>query len=152
MVPRSKVISASPTLKISGAYTSGNVMGGLVTFPNLNLLNGSATIRRVLIADDDNEKSALNLWLFRSSPTVLADDVAFAPLIADLKTLVAVIPVLAANYTTINSNAYAVLDGLGTTFGLTLPSNSLYMYVVANGTPTYTASTDLYIEMTLWVD
>lgn len=133
------------------AYTANDVMGGLLTF-NVESPGNGGFISRVKIVDDDDEKAAVKLYLFDEVPTTIADDAAFAPAIADLKSMIGVVAIAAADYTTVNGNAYAI-KYLGTDtidFETVEDGKNLYGYLVCDATPTYTAATDLTVEIQCW--
>lgn len=140
------VVNVTPTISTS-IYAAGDVVGGLMTFP-VATAGGGGVINQIVITDDDNEKAQATLYIFDAPPTSIADNAAFAPVIADLKLLVAVIAVASADFTTINSNAYAVKAGINQTY----KGSSLYMYCVCTATPTYTAITDLTFRLTVSAD
>ncbi len=129
----------------TSAYVAGDSIGGLITF-DTSEIGPTGRITRVVIADDDNEKAALKLWVFNESPTAIADADPFAPVFADLKLLMGVIAIAAGDYTTINGNAYAEVTGL--TVDYQTDDNNLYCYLVPDGTPTYAAATDLTVTLT----
>jgi hypothetical protein len=154
-------VEVHPTIT-AGAYSAGDAVGGamkfLVTSPG-----GGGMIERVKVLDAGNQKAALTLYIFRADlVTPVADNGAFAVVIADLQNLVSVVQVAAADYITVSSLAYAirgrVTDGSPTTpfQALNIPykldHEYLWIYAVCSGTPTYPAATNLYIEMTGWAD
>ncbi len=144
----SKKIAVSPTIT-AGAYSAGDVIGGLLTFA-VPSAGGGGVWESLLIADDDNEKADVTLYLFDDTPTTIADNAAFAPVMADLRKLCAVKNAPNASYVTVNSNAYYLATNLN--FPFQAPNGKLYGYLVATATPTYTAVTDLTIAITVRVD
>ena len=136
-------VAVTPTLQILGAYSAGDVVGGLLTFaiPGANKQGWLTGIR---IADDDDEKAAGTLYVFNDAPTAIADADAFAAgtLDADLDKLLLVKAVAAGDYTTLNNNAYVHFRELNQLFKANDKGN-LYAYFVCTATPTYTAATDL---------
>lgn len=154
-------LEAHPTIT-AGAYSAVDVVGGVMKF-SVSSPGGGGMIERIKVLDAGNVKAALDLYLFRADlATPVADNGAFAPVIADLRNLIDVVRVAAADYITVNSLAYAVkgraTDGTPTTAfqPLNIPyylSNEyLWLYAVCTGTPTYGAATNLYVEMTGWSD
>lgn len=140
-------VRITKTLTISrNAYTAGDVVGGLLTFDLSGAPEGSL-ITRALLVDDDNEKAELTLYLFNAAPTTIADADAFAPAVADLKKLITKIVFAVADYVTVNSNAYALKEDLNDL----IPANTgyVYGYLVCTATPTYTASSDLWVSLDL---
>ena len=153
---RQKFVSTALTIKISGAYTANDVVGGLITI-NVANAGGGGIIRWAALVDDDNEKAAMSLYLFNSSPTAFLDDAAFAPVVADLKKMIGKISFAVAGYETINGNAINIVrgtDGSGIDLNndFTTSDGNLYAYLVCVATPTYTAVTDLTLLLGLWLD
>ena len=137
--------TVAPTIT-AGAYSAGDVVGGLLTFDVSGAPEGSL-LTRALLVDDDNEKPELTLYLFNAAPTTIADADAFAPAVADLKKLITKIVFAVADYVTVNSNAYALKEDLNDL----IPANTgyVYGYLVCTATPTYTASSDLWVSLDL---
>jgi len=149
---RQKIVSLTPTIGVD-AYTANDVVGGLLTFDIANV-GGGGIVRWARIVDDDNEKAELALYLFSDLPSTIADDAAFAPTVADLKKLAGKVLFEAADYETVNGNAW-VIRGRGSDaidIDCSLATNNIYGYLVCTGTPTYTAATDLTISLGVWLD
>lgn len=154
---KTRIVQKIVPLQIAGAYTANDVVGGLLSFP-VHSAGGGGVIRRLVIADDDNEKAALDLYLFGdgaygiapAAPAAIIDADAFAPVIGDLKKLLDIIHIAAADYVTINNNAYAIKNDLSIDYALN--GENIYGYLVCLATPTYTAVTDLTLELTVWQD
>jgi len=142
-----KTVTVTPALTIStSAYADGDVVGGRL---NLNDLCGGAggTVRSILLVDDDAESAAVYVYFFDGQPSDIADNAAFAPTVADLSKLVG--RVALSSYTTLNSNTYALSADVNLSHG----TGALWAYLVTNGsTPTYTATDDLTLKITGWVD
>jgi hypothetical protein len=133
-------VTVAPTIT-AGAYSAGDVIGGVMEIP-VNSYSG--IIRQVNVDDDDNEKAEITLYFFNAAPTAILDNAAFAPAIADLKKLVGVLVVATANYTTVNSNAWAAKAAVDIEYALAESGvPKLYCYGVVTATPTYTATSDL---------
>lgn len=148
---KTKVSATTPAIT-AGGYSAADVVGGQLSF-TLPSAGGGGIIRKLVIADDDNEKAAMDIYFFDDSqgtPTVIADNAPFAPVIADLKALIGKVSVAATDYVTINGNAYAIKDGLAIDYSLI--KEKLYAYAVPSGTPTYTAVTDLTFTLYVWQD
>lgn len=81
-------------------YTANDVIGGVLTFaPSAS----KGKIVAISISDNDGEGAALVLWLFSSITTTIADDGAFAPVIADLTAQLGKITIASNDYVTVNS-------------------------------------------------
>lgn len=142
---KTKVAEVTLTID-TDAYTAGDVVGGLITLDVIDVGSGGM-VRRVILVDDDNEKAAFKLHLFDAAPTTFADDEAYAPVIADLKKQVGSVSI--SSYTTYNSNAIAIVEGVDIDYRIT---NYLYGYLVCDATPTFTAATDLTLRVIVWAD
>lgn len=148
-----RTVSVTPVIT-AGAYSANDVVGGLLTFQLSNVPLAGADpafgfVRVARISDDDNEKASLELHLFREAPTAIADNAAFAPSFADLQKRIGSVAIATGDYVTINSNAQAVKSGIEMEFDA--PDGNLYGYLVATGTPTYTATSDLAIALTVYL-
>ena len=140
----------------TGAYTAGDVVGGLLTF-EVSTENGarSGNIVSVLLTDDHKQSEQYVLYLFDQAPTTIANDAAFAPTIADLKKIIGTVVVATADWTEINNNDWALLGGHEDT-RMRIPfvthDGNVYMYAVATDTPDYNAATDLTITIVVEMD
>lgn len=124
------------------AYADGDVLGGLLTFA---LSANTGIITTVILAEDDNEGATLDLFLFDSEPSAIADNAAFAPTFADMQKLVRKIPMASASYFTENSLKVIQVD-----LNTPVPfwSKALYGYLVLNGdTPTFGASKTVNVRL-----
>lgn len=133
----------------TNVYAAADVVGGLQTYA-VNSASGYVTLDSVRIIDDDNEKAAYHLYLFNAAPTAILDQAVLAGLVlADLKALVGVVAIAAADQATINGNAYGVKASLG--LKLYIPNGKLYAYLSCDATPTFTAATDLTLYLDLLI-
>lgn len=146
-----RIIDTTLTIT-AGAYSAGDVVGGLLSLA-VQSAGGGGTIRRVVLVDDDNEKAALTLYFFTDAPTEIADNAPFAPVIADLKKLISTLDIAATDYVTLNGNAVAIKSSFDPIDYVT-PTGKLYIYIVTptGSTPTYGAVGDLMLRVDVWVD
>lgn len=145
-------VELNPTID-TNAYSAGDVVGGLLTIP---VGPNGATLRQVKLIDLDNEGAELSLYLFRSTPTAILDDAAFASNMtgADIRKLIdEPLVFAAADYNTINSLKYQIkggqVDGTGLGIEVRPTDGNIYAYAVCTGTPTYAALT-LFWQFTFW--
>lgn len=126
------------------AYTEGDVVGGLLEF-DVHTAMGGGLLNRVRLVDEDSQDEAYTWYLFNALPSVIADDAAFAPTVADLQKLVAAVAISGA--TTVNSLDFWHSAALNYSF--TADGGKLYGYLVPTATPDYTnADTlSLYLEI-----
>ncbi|MFN8530186.1 MAG: hypothetical protein U0670_16425 [Anaerolineae bacterium] len=145
---QTRLVELTPTIT-AGAYSAGDVIGGLLAFDVFSP-GGGGSIRRITLIDADDEKAPLKLYLFSSAPGSLADNAAFVLPTADLRKLIDVVTVSASDYASLNGDAYAVKRDLEVDYPNT--NGKLYAYLVCDGTPTYGATNDLTVRLTLWAD
>lgn len=148
-----KQVSVTPTIS-TGAYTAGDVVGGLMTFTVSDLTPVEGILRSILITDDHNQSEEYTLYVFNAVPSTIANDAAFAPTLADLKKLITTVGIASGDYTTSNSNAWALLGGHEDTImeiHFHSDTGAIYIYAVAVATPDYNADGDLSIKITVEV-
>ncbi|NJL56842.1 hypothetical protein HC928_18095 [bacterium] len=132
------------------AYAAGDVIGGVLAL-NPQAVIPSGTIRRVKLLDDENLKPAATVHLFHTRPTATyTDNGAYAPTLADLKAYANGIVVVSADWSTVNGNGLAVKDDLAISVSLT--DGNLYAVIESDGTPDYSVTNALFLEIELWVD
>lgn len=145
----------NPTID-TNAYSAGDVVGGLMTIP----VGRGATLRTVKLVDTDNEGAELSLYLYRDTPTTIADDAEFAAAVtaADIRKQIDQPLVFATtDYILLNSLKYAIKGGHGgvgnTGLGIEcIPVGSnIYAYAVCTATPTY-AALKLFWQFYFWYD
>ena len=133
--------SVTPTIKITGAYTQYDVVGGAMSL----VTGGDITLRQVLLQDDGDQKEAYKLYFFRADPAI-ADDAAFAPTDAELDDLAATISITASNYDEWGgANTVADVHDLNVEI---VGATTFYVYAVAQATPDHSAgaATDLTFQ------
>lgn len=135
----------------TNAYASGDVIGGLLKLP-VSSVGGGGVIRRAMLVDDDNDGSIITLYFFDAEPSTIADNVAYAPTVADLKKQIGSVAIVAADYSTQNSNKIAIKDGDDLNIDYQITGEYIYIYMVAGESITKTATTDLDLRVTVWQD
>ena len=138
-----KSIAQTPVISV-GAYTAKDAVGGLLTFANAAVVpGGKGVINTVTIIDHDDEKAALELWLFSEDPTVAVDKDPMDFTDALLLKCVGVVPIATTDYFSLADNGVACLRGVGLQYQCT--AMALYGQLKCVATPTYTAATDLTV-------
>jgi hypothetical protein len=125
-------------------------VGGLLEF-NAQEASGGGVVNAIRLVDEDAQSEPFSLYLFNAKPTVVADADAFATAmtVADLRKLMAVVPIVAGDYVTLNSLTYVHLD-LVSLLGHPLIFNSsagLWGYLVPTATPDYAHADALWIGL-----
>lgn len=151
-IPAYVVLNAGTALVVAtSAYTAHDVVGGLLKCSYGT--GGGALLRRIKVLDYGVQSEPYIIHIYRSAPSTIADDAAFAPLDADGLLELGVVTVAAGNYVTANGSAYSV--AYMEAVNLEIPEicvGTIYIYLQCTDTPDYVAATDLVIEMTFWVD
>jgi hypothetical protein len=141
-------ITVTPTVT-AGAYSAKDVVGGLLTFANAaSVYRGSGILRKITITNDAFVANLLNLSLFNAAPAVIADNAPFDPSDAEMKTCIGVIPIVAADYLIGTDNAIAT-KLVEFPYVLAAGGTSLFGYLWCVATPTFVATTDTTVKLTI---
>jgi hypothetical protein len=136
----------TPTIT-AGAYAAGDAVGGLLTFEFAARVEGrGGFVKNVLIIDNHGQDAELELWLFKETFTAMVDNEAWAPSVADLKKLVAIISTASGAWFAAGTPSVARIP-VSQYFELT--GTSLFGQVVNRGTPTWNAVNDLTVILGL---
>lgn len=155
-----QVFTITPTIT-AGAYTSGDCLGGLNTIASAARATGyGGVIEWISILDKTQaQRSAMELLFFADSVTGAGDNnpVAFSD--ADMANRTGVpVSILTTNYNTawpgtpLNSIAYLPDTKVAANpTVLAIPyhcaATSLYLQLVVRGTPTYTTTSDIVVQL-----
>ena len=127
----------------SGAYSANDVVGGVLRFPNVP----GGTLRRILITDKAAQVVTWRLVLFRSVPTTIADDAAYAVAAADQPNIVFDEQFTAATYQRISGGrSVHLIEGLDSDLP-TPAGDSLYGYLVTVSGGSSTSTTDMSVSL-----
>lgn len=141
--------SATPVLQTSGAYTSGYVAGGKLTFTNIMRPSvGSGFVTTAFITDKAKQAVDLELELFTSDPGTLTDNAAFAPASASvLQTIGTSILFGSSSRYAFSANSIHYLGSLSNSIMTTPPSGTLYGVVVDRGGYTAASASDMKVTV-----
>lgn len=149
--PRLKVVRLAVTPTISTTtYAIKDAVGGLMTFAGAaRAAGGSIRIEEVQLVDHAQEMEDLDLVLFDRSITAPTDNAIFAPSDAELANCIGTIPIGFGMYADFSTNAVAhVPAGISAV----LNGTDLFGVLVARTNPTYLASNDLTVTLTISQD
>lgn len=145
-----------PTITVdTGIYAALDVLGALVVSGVITLTGamrvsgGSGILQSLIVYDDDNEKNPISFLFFDSAPAsgTYVGNGALALSAGDKAKYLGRVDIAAADYFTVGGDAVASIKNIGLAVKAS-GSADLYMIpVVASGTPTYTASTDLKLSI-----
>lgn len=142
LVALAKSAIVTPAVTV-GAYASGAVVGGVMSFTVFRLVNGSGILDDIFITDKGNKKPPLTLLFFEHVPgQTYTDNVACPTIAADVGFLVGQALIAAADYTTTGAIAIAhkTLLGLNLQNADTTGTKKI-LYCVAVVTAAYTPLT-----------
>lgn len=146
-------ISVTPTID-TAAYTSGDCLGGLMDFANaVRAAGGSGVIQSILVLDKTQaQRAAIDLLFFDRSVTVAGNNAAVAMSDADMANCLGVVSIGPYN----TAWPGTPLNSLSTLTNVGLPivcnGTSLYCQAIVRATPTYVASSDITVILTILQD
>lgn len=144
--------TGTPVLVGSGAYSAGDVVGTLLTLP----CSQSGIIKGCVITDKDKQSAATDVIVFRLAPTVAADNAAFDPAAADLLNVVAMLKVVAGDYSIFANNSVANSRVTDQPFVSPVQgqngARNLFVVLVTRGTPTYASVSSVQFSLIVQVD
>lgn len=143
-------IVQTPVISAAAIYASGDALGGLLTFANAaRLAGGSGVITKVVVVDDDQELAPIDIVFFNQTFTATADNAPFDPTDADMQNCIGHINVAVTDYANFVDNSVATKRNVGFWFELAAGQTSLFAQMVVRATPTYTATDDLTVKITV---
>lgn len=144
---RVRSIQVTPTISTS-AYSANDAVGGLMTFSGALISpGGTSFLLGWKVFDKKQIKAALDLFLYNQKVTVAADNAAFALSDADAANIIDKVSTstyldIAATSSFYRSWLAAPIALKGVGLG-----NNIYGSLRATGTPTYTGTDDLVVEL-----
>jgi hypothetical protein len=145
---KSREITCTPVIT-AGAYLAGDAIGGLLTFVNAaSVYKGDGKITKVVIVDDAAQEAAIDLVLYDRAFTPTADNAPWDPSDLDNQYCLGVIHILAAEYGGGADNSVASHE-CDFDFTLVAGGTSLFGQLMAVGTPTYAATDDVTVKITV---
>lgn len=142
-------LQVTPTVSTSPAYTAKDCVGGLMTFSNaVRSSGGSGTLMAVQVVDKDQEMKDVDLVLFDRSITATTDNAVFDPTDAELANCIGWVPLGVGMYADFNDNSLLSVNSVGLDF--VLNGTDLIGQLVTRGTPTFSATSDIVVTLTIW--
>jgi len=141
------VVTVTPTVSTSPAYSAGDSIGGKITLTGaIRAAGQAANLDAIVLLDQAGQDVEGTILIFNADPTsaTLTDNAAAVLSTDDLK-IVAMIPVVAADYVTIDGHSIANLFGLGRLLKAA-SGTTLYAAFVATSTPTFASTSDLQLK------
>lgn len=151
VMTRTAQVQLQPLVTASSAYTALNCVGGRLVFANVAGPQQSGVVQSVTVTCKTVQTTGYKLYLFTGNPSFTTiTDKATPTLNAnnDIQHLMDVITLGSADSSltgTIN-----VTDNIGRAF--VSKDQNLYGILVTNATPTYTATRDVFVTLTVLQD
>src|SRR6266704_434002 len=144
-------IATALTVTASSAYTTGNVVGGKITFSSALLTAGSGVLESISLRSKSVQTATFTLFLFDSNPTntTWTDKTAPSINVADIPFLVGAYQ-LSSYSSGLGTHTIYTLNGISQ--ALAAGATTLYGILVVAGTPTFTATTDLTVVLGILQD
>lgn len=140
-------ISQTPTVSASPDYSTGDAIGGLLSFANAtDVAAGYGTvISTVVICKESGQTPDIDLFLFGDSVSAPTDNAAYSPSDADIAKCVGVLQITSGDYSSLTNN----------TVGQTLQElpfklesgTTLYGVMVARSTPNLASTSDITVRI-----
>ena len=145
-----KQVQINPTNTIGSGYSTGNCIGGKLTFPNVTRVN-SGIIQSITIVSKTSNSVGYKLYIFSSNPinSTFTDKTNPSINALDLPFLIDQFAINAYDNGLGTMTIYP-FDNVGRSFYST--DNSLYAILVPTAGVTYTSTTNLFITMSVMED
>jgi len=147
IAPQTTDVSVTPTVT-AGAYTAGNVLGGIMNFINIVPSIGSNGVLQSITAKFKATAvtGSLEVAIFRANPSngTYTDHAAPTWNSADMANLLGIYTMATVN-SKLGTMAIYNLDGIGKAF--VSSSTSLFAVVVVDGTPTPASTSDFTLGL-----
>lgn len=131
-------VSQTPTVSTSPAYTAKDAVGGLLTFAGIG---AAGVLFGVTVIDASQQRPSLELVLFDRTFTASVDNAIFAPSDADLANCLGVVAI--NSWADFSTNSVAQVSGVALPY--LLSGTSLFGQLVTRGTPTFVATSDIAV-------
>lgn len=145
-------VQVTPTVTSASAYATGNVVGGLLTFPNIvNSTVKSGVLESISIAVKSLQTTSFKLYIFKGAPsTTFTNKTAPAIVVGDADKLLDVYSFTTPDNGLGNNVTLYYSDAINRS--LVLDGSSMYGVLVCLGTPTFTTTTDVIVTASILRD
>lgn len=144
-------IAVTPTVTASSAYTTGNLVGGLMTFSSALLTAGSGVLESISIRCKSVQTATFTFFLFDSNPTNSTWTNKSAPAInaSDIPFLVGAYQ-LASYSSGLGTHTIYTLNGISQ--AISAGATTLYGVLTVTGTPTFASTSDITVVLGILQD
>jgi hypothetical protein len=150
VMTRTAQVQLNPLITASSAYVANNSVGGKLTFANIAGPQQSGVIQNVTVTCKTAQTTGYKLYIFTGNPGTMTITDKATPTTSntDLPYLMDVITLGSVDSTLTGS--INVADNIGRAF--VSQDQNLYGILVTNATPTYTATRDVFVTLTVLQD
>lgn len=145
-----KNIYLTPAVTASSAYSTGQVIGGLLTFQGTQ----AGIVVDAAVLEIDQQSVVMELWLFNAKPSVIADKGTFTLSDADYAKQAGYISFPTANIAsdTNGSVHYVAAQGVAVRGPIVNGQGTFYGYLVNRGTPTWSTTSSVTVKVGMLSD
>lgn len=128
-------------------FSDGDAIGSLLSVSPASYADGyEARLTKVVVVDNAHQNAALELFFYDTQPSAVTDNAAFAPTDADNAKFTFQVTVPAGDGV-FTANSVQMVNLNPSLKFITKNSRTLWLVIMADGTPTYGAATDLTIKL-----
>lgn len=141
-------IVASPVVSTAGAYVTGDALAAVLKVKDADLVaNNTAIVQSVVIIDQAKQSQDLDVVFFSANPstTTFTARVAADIADADMTKIVGIINVF--DWYAFSDNSAGISETAA--LPITTTDGQFWIGLVARGTPTFTATTDIRVVINL---
>lgn len=149
MGDRSFIATVAPTVT-AGAYSAGDIMGGLLTFPVQRIPNNPVLITGVLVSCKAALTPNLRLVLFNTgtlTTTNQDDNDAYSLAVADVTSVITVIDLSTETWVDHGTPNTIQKDGLGIVADVASDEVNLYGFLIDDTGVTLTSTSDIQVRI-----
>lgn len=139
----------TPTIT-ANAYSTGNLLGTKLTITTASRLTaGTGDIVSVTLIDQAKQSIAVDVLFWNADPsgTTFTDRSALDIADADMLKLIGGVQIATTDYYAFSDNSMACKTNIGLPFGPLASGTSIYCCIVARGTATYAATSDIQLTV-----
>ncbi len=150
VMTRTAQVQLNPLVTASSAYTALNCVGGKLVFANVAGPQQSGVVQSVTVTCKTTQTTGYKLYIFTGNPGTMTITDKATPTTSnnDLPYLMDVITLGSVDSSLTGS--INVTDNIGRAF--VSQDQNLYGILVTNATPTYTATRDVFVTLTVLQD
>jgi len=148
-----KVLTATPTVSASPAYSTGDNVGGKITLTDVcRTAQGSGLVQSVVITSKSLQTASFDVIFFNSDPSgsTFTDNAAQAIVDADLSKIIGVAQ--CSTVVALAAESIHQATGLALPFALSGGATTIYAAIVVRGTPTLGSTSDIWLSVRILQD